>query len=570
VDHRTGTWSVVAGSLPAGLTLSGYTISGKPSTYGLSTFTLGFVDAAGHAVRAQATMNVDESVPGNPSPTPGSWTADQVPAPPDDASSTGATPTISCAGVCAGTYLYQDGSGDYRYALLSLSGSGGWRVSQPPLPSGVSPDVADGNISDVSCGSDGYCAVMAPYEQSTESEGIQIMWTFANGEWTAVQAPLPAGVLATQFLGASYDSLTCGQDVCSALGWYASSTGQPTWLTVLWTWTPATGWTATTAPLPSDASGSVDTGAIVVSCGTDVCVATDSYRDTSDNWQDVLWTWTPTTGWSATEAPLPADTNTDDAYIEASCGAGVCAAIDYFSDDGSDLLAPVIWTWNGTAWSAQTNIPVPADTDGTTGVDRVSCGGTTCVISGIYYTSPDLNLVSLLWTWTAGAPGWSYEMPAAPGNAKAGTTNYNFVSCGVDVCAAEGTYTDTSGAVIMALWTSEDGTTWTGQSWPSASNANPGPSGNGYLSGVSCGDSLCAAYFYSTVNGTYLDALEQWSPQGGWTETSPTQLPANAAPTPHETLYGVSCGSGTCVSSGSYDTDTGSDQQGLLWTYEAP
>ncbi|MGH3635372.1 MAG: hypothetical protein ACRDTS_15065, partial [Mycobacterium sp.] len=59
-DHRTGSWAVVSGSLPAGLNLSGFTISGTPATAGTAHFTLKFTDTTGHSVQAAASLNVDQ------------------------------------------------------------------------------------------------------------------------------------------------------------------------------------------------------------------------------------------------------------------------------------------------------------------------------------------------------------------------------------------------------------------------------------------------------------------------------------------------------------------------------
>jgi Fibronectin type III domain len=70
-DHRTGSWSISSGSLPAGLSLSGYTISGVPTKAGTSAFTLKFTDTAGHVVQAGATLRVDQGATG---PSTGSLT----------------------------------------------------------------------------------------------------------------------------------------------------------------------------------------------------------------------------------------------------------------------------------------------------------------------------------------------------------------------------------------------------------------------------------------------------------------------------------------------------------------
>ncbi len=64
-DHRTGSWSVASGSLPAGLHLSGFTISGTPTAAGTAHFTLRFNDTTGHSVQAAATLTVNQgSSPG--------------------------------------------------------------------------------------------------------------------------------------------------------------------------------------------------------------------------------------------------------------------------------------------------------------------------------------------------------------------------------------------------------------------------------------------------------------------------------------------------------------------------
>ncbi len=57
-DHRTGTWSLAGGSLPPGLGLSGYTVSGTPTATGAFSFTLRFADTHGHTVQAPGTLTV--------------------------------------------------------------------------------------------------------------------------------------------------------------------------------------------------------------------------------------------------------------------------------------------------------------------------------------------------------------------------------------------------------------------------------------------------------------------------------------------------------------------------------
>jgi hypothetical protein len=54
------TWSVISGGLPAGVSLSGNTISGTPTTAGRSTFVLQAADALGNFATKSATITVKQ------------------------------------------------------------------------------------------------------------------------------------------------------------------------------------------------------------------------------------------------------------------------------------------------------------------------------------------------------------------------------------------------------------------------------------------------------------------------------------------------------------------------------
>ncbi|MFZ9043030.1 MAG: putative Ig domain-containing protein [Ilumatobacteraceae bacterium] len=56
------TWSIVTGSLPAGLTLSGDTISGTPTTAGTSTFTVQVTDSIGRTDTAELSITTVQSL----------------------------------------------------------------------------------------------------------------------------------------------------------------------------------------------------------------------------------------------------------------------------------------------------------------------------------------------------------------------------------------------------------------------------------------------------------------------------------------------------------------------------
>lgn len=57
-DRRRGTWSISAGSLPAGLRLTGCLIHGRPTTAGTTSFTVMFTDRYGRTSTADVTMKV--------------------------------------------------------------------------------------------------------------------------------------------------------------------------------------------------------------------------------------------------------------------------------------------------------------------------------------------------------------------------------------------------------------------------------------------------------------------------------------------------------------------------------
>lgn len=70
-DHRAGTWTIASGRLPAGLTLSGYTISGTPTTAGTVSFALLFTDpATGETAQLTVSLAIAEATVPTVSATP--------------------------------------------------------------------------------------------------------------------------------------------------------------------------------------------------------------------------------------------------------------------------------------------------------------------------------------------------------------------------------------------------------------------------------------------------------------------------------------------------------------------
>ena len=127
--------------------------------------------------------------------------------------------------------------------------------------------------------------------------------------WTPTQAPLPAGPDAPNANpSVNYTQESCASAVfCAAVGWYNDAGGnghQRGLLDVLKGGT----WTATEAPLPSDADPSTPRAEVSsVSCPTDSwCVAVGEYKDSSNAVHTMIETFAGG-HWTDMEGPRPAD-----------------------------------------------------------------------------------------------------------------------------------------------------------------------------------------------------------------------------------------------------------------------
>lgn len=551
-DNRQGTWSIASGKLPNGLSLSGPTISGTPTTRSHMSLQVRFVDVHNTATTASTSLLV------NAAPTPGAWTAARNPLPVDRSGKSGAVPTVACGGgMCASVSSHPDAAGRTQYALSHLQ-NGVWHVTRPPVPSGVKPPQYNAGV--VGCTADGDCVGTAAYPPSDSGDSVQVFWTLTNGAWTTVRAPLPPNAGS---LRSGPHRLSCGKNVCGGFGWYAPKGDPGAWAPALWTWTRATGWRAAEGKIPAGVTGSPGTGAALLACGDNVCAATDSYGD-----DQLLWSWTPNGGWVAHRPTAPAGTTLQNGYTPVACATGVCAALGTYQrpdGGGGTATGTVIWTWRpGVGWNAGTLTPVPADAQYPGYALRVSCGGARCVAAGYYYAA-DTAYRSLVWNWTAQS-GWMWTAPT-PGDG--GTKpDYDQVSCGTNICAITGDYT-ADGKTVNALWTSKDGSGWTLDADPASPARNPQPPYVNYFRSVSCGTGQCASTvsFWDGQAKVTRSLLLHYDPQRGWAPTDPAALPADAGTDPAQYLYEVTCGTTACVAAGSYYTDLPAEiYQGVLWT----
>lgn len=189
----TYSWSVTAGGLPAGLTLgsSDGTISGVPSTAGLSTFTIRASDAADPANSASASLAIDVSVPGAPI-----------------AIDTVSLPGLKLEDPYAATLHASGGSGTYT-----------WTVTAGALPAGLVIDPSTGTISGTAAATGRFRftahAVDAVDPASSDDQPLEIDVLAAAAPSTydaasdrTVRTKSPAAALGSA--GSSFDDATFG------------------------------------------------------------------------------------------------------------------------------------------------------------------------------------------------------------------------------------------------------------------------------------------------------------------------------------------------------------------------
>ena len=263
------------------------------------------------------------------------------------------------------------------------------------------------------------------------------------------------------------------------------------------------GWTPTEAPLPAGANSSPSADVTGVACPTaGSCVAVGSYTDASSNDQGVIDTLSGGV-WTATKAPLPANASPDAILSAVACtSATACtAAGQYIDNSGHDQ--GLIETGSGTSWTA-TEAPLPAGANANPVVSiyilAVGCtSATACTIVGEYADNSG-NQQGLIETGS----GTSWTPTKAPlpagANANSGADLYAVACTSATACTAAGQYNDNSGQ--QGLIETGSGTSWTPTKapLPAGANANPVVS----LSAVRCTSATAC-----TIVSGYYDILRQ-------------------------------------------------------------
>jgi hypothetical protein len=214
-------------------------------------------------------------------------------------------------GPCVATGWYNTEGGPHN-AYVDTLANGTWTAASVPLPGDAAPEESSSSISTylaaVACPQVGSCIATGQYRDGS-GQPEPFIDTLSGGSWTAARATLPADATAAGQT-ATLSAVTCpAPGACIAAGNYMAG-GQPRYL--IETQSGGT-WTAAGLPLPADAAAdqkwsqymSTVIGALACQAAG-VCVATASYMDNANEILPVIETLSAGT-WTATQAPLPSD-----------------------------------------------------------------------------------------------------------------------------------------------------------------------------------------------------------------------------------------------------------------------
>jgi hypothetical protein len=226
--------------------------------------------------------------------TGGTWSGVLAPMPADAATDRQVS-SVSCqAGVCEAAGVYST-STPVQHGLLERFTAGSWTAQTAPLPANHNASTPSALLGTVSCTFDGACVAVGGY---TDTNGNQqpLVESIVGGTATPQEASLPSDAATNP--SASLNAVSClSGSACTAVGAYRTTTGA---LVGLIDQLSGGAWTATAAPLPSNAlSGSSESATLdVVSCSfRGACAAAGSYDVPSSVEQGLLESYTPPEGY---------------------------------------------------------------------------------------------------------------------------------------------------------------------------------------------------------------------------------------------------------------------------------
>ena len=377
--------------------------------------------------------------------------------------------------------------------------------------------------------------------------------------------------------------------VFGAIGWAAAAGGMPGPGSQV----AATQWTPN-SPTPIGTQ-SYDSGVSCVSsvfCVSTVLVPTSGPSTDVQQWDGSSWSTVALPGQAGATAVM---------LSAVSCTSiSFCMAVGI--QDTSSGVLPIIYAWNGGAWSVSATPTLPSPyTQGF--LAGVSCTGPAwCMATGFADNSSTSYTDTLAEQWDG--TGWT--VVSTPSIAGHTDDEFNSVSCtGPSNCMAVGYNTATgTGLVVPSPGDSSPGAAhsgflgspdpianahalmhganphiavsthvlaeqWNGASWTVTNTVDPAGITSPELFAVSCaGAGFCMATGYDTPSSSVLTFAEEWS-GGSW---SPSALP-DATTGSNDALLALSCMSptsctavGTTFTSPSNEVVLTASWNGSTWT----
>jgi hypothetical protein len=343
----------------------------------------------------------------------------------------------------------------------------------------------------------------------------------------------------------------------------------------------ATQWTTNNPPTVG--TDSYDSS---VSCVSSVfCVSTVLVETTGSTTDVQQWD-----GSSWHTVALPGQTGTTAVELSSvSCtSTSFCMAVGIQAAGSVDL--PIVYAWNGTAWSVSTTPTLPSPYTGAE-LMGVSCTGPTwCMATGVADNSSTTFTDTLAEQWN----GSAWTIVNTPNIAGHTDDVFSAVSCtGPSTCMAVGSNTATgTGLTLPSSGASPPGAAqpgflgspdpiahalapvqstnphiavtthllaeqWNGTAWTVTTTDDPAGVTNPEFFGVSCaGAGFCMATGYNEVTSSVQGFTEEWS-GGSWSQVAlPISPSAGGA-----AMLGISCISPTsCTAVGSTFTGTSTDE----------
>jgi len=428
---------------------------------------------------------------------------------PPDMSGQVAFNSLACSSVecfAAGNYPYSSG-GDKP--LVVASRGKGWKLesASPPSDGRFHLQVA---LDAVTCDASGTCLATGKISQANQYFlGNPVIETRHGGTWTAQE------LFLNGYPGAHINTMSCpSAGLCTGGGyWFGRDGSRP----LIFNQT-SSGWSVARAPEPSDESWTHWAVIKAISCTSATsCAAVGQYQ-THDTFLGLALTETAGK-WTATRAPLPADSR-------------------------------------------------PYDQD--VSIDQVSCPAAgSCVAFGGYTNKEEhregviLTLAHGRWTAAEAPLSRKYSYPY-------GVKLTGLACAGPGDCVVVGHYDSgqSSHPLVHALLIAQSGKRWTStdvrppSGLPTAAGLAP--------SAVSCPSADRCYAVGTSQNGNYSGLVWFEGSAGRWTDDV-LPVPVGADPRIPLTVSALACGSGSsCSAVGSFESATPADTgltQGLVLTY---